>query len=217
MSKSPQDKKVSITGLVFTVVVTLGFIWAASQWFNRYNWPRPLSTEDIHNNEIQTFKNLHLIAQAQEKYKQADMDKDGKKNYARFFVHLWTSVDTKSEPILIELIPKNLAFAACPSEAVDGYYFIDLHRRALSGQEETKRLDYEKEWALVGVAADSGKTGFLIFITDNSGDIFSKKQEVIPSKYPYDPLSKGWTKIETIEQLRSFQKSLCQNIPIEEK
>ena len=156
MSKNPQNKKVSITGLVFTVVVTLGFIWAALQWFNRYNWPRPLSIEDIHKNEIKTFKNLQLIAQAQEKYKQADMDKDGKKNYARFFVHLWTSVDSKSEPVLIELIPKDLAFAAGPSEAVDGYYFIDLHSRALSGQVETKRLDYENEWALVSVPADSG-------------------------------------------------------------
>jgi len=217
MSKSPQDKKVNITGLVFTAIVTLGFIWATLQWFNRYNWPRPLSIEDVQINEIRTFKNLQLIAEAQEKYKKDDMDKDGKNNYAVFLAHLWTSVDTKSEPVLIELISRDLGFAMGPSEVIDGYYFIDLHSRQLKGKEKTRRLDYEKEWALAGVPADSGKTGFLTFITDNSGDIFSKKQQLIPSAYPYDPLSKGWTKIETIEQLRSFQKSLCQNIPIERK
>jgi hypothetical protein len=208
MSKYPQNKKNSITGLIFTAIVTLGFIWATAQWFNRYNRPRQLNIKDIRANEIKTFKNLRLIVQAQEKYKETDWDADRKKTFAKFFVHLWTSVNTKSEPISIKLIPKDLAFAMGPSSAIDGYYFINLHSRALSAKGQTRKLNYEKEWAVAAVPAESGRTGSLIFIADNSGDIFSKKQEIIPTEFPDNLLSNGWTKIETIKQLKGFQKTV---------
>ncbi|MHC4114145.1 MAG: DUF2950 family protein [Planctomycetota bacterium] len=208
MSECPQNKKIGITGLVFTVIVTLGFIWAAAQWFNRYNWPRQLDIKGMRTNEIKTFENLQLIVQAQEKYKEADWDADKKKNYAKFLPHLWTSVGIKSEPILINLIPKELAFAAGPSSAVDGYYFINLRSRALSAKGQIRKLDYEKEWAVASEPAESGKTGSLIFIADNSGNIFSKEQIGVPSEFPDEPLSNNWTKIETIEQLKRFQKTL---------
>lgn len=208
MDKSLQKTKISITGVIFTAIVTLGFIWAALQWVNRYNWPRELSVGDIRSNEIQAFKNLRLIARAQEKYKQADWDADGKKNYAKFFVHLWTCINTKSEPILIKLIPKELAFAMGSPRATDGYYFVDLFRRELPEEGQTGKYDYEKEWAIAGAPASYGKTGFVIFIADNSGDIFVKNQKRVPSKYPHNPISNGWTKIENLKQLKEFRKTL---------
>lgn len=121
MNKSPQDKKIGVTGLIFTIIVTLGFIWAALQWFNRYDWPPKLSSKDIQAGETQTFKNLHRISHAQENYKQTDRNGDGKKSYAKFFVHLWTFVNTESELVLIELNPKELAFAMGPSLAIDAH------------------------------------------------------------------------------------------------
>jgi len=201
MNTSPQNKKISVVGIIFTVITTFGFIWAAMQWFNRYDWPEQLTSKDIPANEIQAFKNLQRISQAQEKYKQIDRIGDGKKKYAKFFTHLWTSVNTQSEPVTIKLIPKDVAFAMDPSFAIDGYYFINLYSRALSAKEQTRKLDYEKEWAVAGIPADPGYTGSLIFIADNSSDIFMKKYTETPSKYPHNPLSNGWTKIESIKQL----------------
>lgn len=208
MNTSLQNKKISVTGIIFTVIVTLGFIWATLQWFNRYDWPGQLSSKDIPANEIQTFKNLRRISQAQEKYKQIDRIGDGKKSYAKFFTHLWISVNTQSEPVTIKLIPKDIAFAMDYSLAIDGYYFINLYSRALLAKEQTRKLDYEKEWAVAGLPAVPGNTGSLIFIVDNSSDIFMKNYTEIPSHYPHDPLSNGWTKIESIEQLKDFQKTL---------
>ncbi|RKY08217.1 MAG: hypothetical protein DRP66_05035 [Planctomycetota bacterium] len=201
MNTSSQNKEISVVGIIFTVIVTLGFIWAALQWLNRYNRPAQLTSEDMRANEIQAFKNLRRISQAQEKYKQTDRDGDGKKKYAKFFTHLWRCVNIQSEATTIKLIPKDIAFAVAPSFAIDGYYFINLYSRALSAKGQTRKLDYEKEWAVAAIPADPGNTGSLIFIADNSSDIFMKKYTEIPSYYPHDPHSNGWTKIESIKQL----------------
>jgi hypothetical protein len=208
MNKNTKDKKINVTGLILTGIVTLGFIWASLQWFNRYDWPTQLSRKDIQANEIQTFKNLRRISGAQENYKQTDRNGDGKKSYAKFFVHLWTSVNTESDPVLIDLIPKELAFAMGPSLAIDGYYFEDLHSRTLPTKEQTRKLDYQNEWAITAITAAVRQTGSLIFIADNSKDIFVKTYTEIPSQYPHDPLANGWTKIGSIEQLKDFQKTL---------
>lgn len=84
MNNNPQNKKLSIIGVVFTIVVTLGFIAAAVHRFNRYTWPPKLTIKDMQANEVQAFKNLQLIAQAQQKYKKKDWDRDGKKTMQTF-------------------------------------------------------------------------------------------------------------------------------------
>jgi len=157
---------------------------------------------------VKAFKNLQLIAQAQKKYKQMDYDADGKNNYAKFFIHLWTAVNTDSEPTLIKLIPKKIAFAMGAASAIDGYYFRDLHSRELPEKNQTRKLDYEKEWAVTCAPAAYRKTGFLTFLADSSGDILAKKLRDIPSQCPYDPLSNGWTKVESMGQLKNFQKTV---------
>jgi hypothetical protein len=208
MEQTPQNKKTGLTGVVFTVAVTLGFIWAAVQWYNRYNWPPPISIKDIQANEVQAFKNLQLIIRAQKEYIQTDWDRDGKKNYAKYLVHLWTSVSTESDPIPVGLIPKKLAFAMGASKAIDGYYFLDLHSFALPERGETRKPDYEKEWAITGIPADSGKTGLLTFLADSSGRILVNNTRAISSLYPYEPLSNGWTNIDTVQSLKDFQKTI---------
>ena len=209
MSQNRNNAKITFTGVVVTIVVTLGFIWAVKEW-SSHDWPSKSSIKDIRANEIQAFKNLKRIALAQEKYRQTDWDKDGSKTYAKFFVHLWTSVSQESEPVPLGLIDKKLAFAMEASNASNGYFFIDLHNRSgpLVGKDQIEQLDYEREWAVTAVPAADRKAGFLIFIIDNSSDIFVKNHREVPSQYPYNPLSNGWTKIESIEQLKDFQKTL---------
>ena len=167
MTETRQNKKITAPGVIITVLVTFGFLWAASQWFNRYDWPPKLTVGDMQANEVHAFENLTLIAQAQEKYKLRDWDGNGKKTYADYFVHLWTTVDKENTPVLIELIPRKLGFAMGPTEAVDGYYFLDLHSRVLLEKGQKSKLNYEKEWAVIGVPAAPRKTGFLLFMTDD--------------------------------------------------
>ncbi len=50
MTETAQDKKVSAVGVVLTVVATLGFVWAAMQWYNRYDWPSKLSVDEVKSN-----------------------------------------------------------------------------------------------------------------------------------------------------------------------
>ena len=208
MTKTAQDKKISVPGVILTVVATVGFVWGGMQWYNRYNWPTKFSVDEIKSNEVSTFENLKLVVQAQAKYRERDWDADGKKTYAGFFVHLWTSIDTQSEPILVELISKELAFAMGPGEAIDGYYFEDLRRRGLEGQFGGRELDIAKEWAVAGIPVAYGKSGFLMFLTDDSGRIFARAKRDIPQLYPYNPLSEGWTEIGTVEQLTNLQNTV---------
>jgi hypothetical protein len=208
MTEIRQNKKISVPGVIITVLVTLGFLWAAVQWYNRYDWPPKLTVTDMQTNEVHAFENLKLIAQAQEKYKVQDWDGNGEKTYADYFVHLWTTVDKKNDPVLIELIPRKLGFAMGPAEAVDGYYFVDLHSRVELEKRQKRKLNYEKEWAVVGVPAAPRKTGFLLFMTDNSGQVFAKNTREVPLSYPGNPLLEGWTKIESIQYLKDLQKTI---------
>ncbi len=95
------------------------------------------------------------------------------------------------------------------SLAIDGYYFIDLHSRALSAKKQTRKLDYEKEWALTAVPAADRKTDSLFFIVDNTGTVLVKYDRRPPSQYPHNPLANGWTKIESVEHLEDFHKTLA--------
>jgi len=205
----------SITGIIFSIVVTAGFVWGAVQWYTLWSGPGQITALDMQSNELTAFVNLQTITQVQKKYKEKDWDGDGKKTFAKYFIHLWTSVSTSGEPIRIELISKKLGFATEPARAIDGYYFVDLHDRTLPENKGLQRLDYEKEWAVLAVPTDNGRTGVLNFLADNSGSIFVIAAKYVPTQYPDNPLSNGWIKIDTIQQLKDFQKKIIypQTIP----
>ena len=209
MNKNRQDKKITVTGIILTMIVSLGFIWAAREWLNRYNRPPKLDVKDIKRNEVRACENLKHIAQAQDKYKQVDWDKDGVKTYAKFPVHLWTSVDKKSEPIAVGLIDKQLGFAMGRPRAVDGYFFQGIYNREVSSEKENiKKLDYEKEWVIAAIPKASSKTGFLIFLADGCDRIFVKNTPGYPSSCPLNLLEQGWIKIGTVEDLKNFQNNI---------
>jgi hypothetical protein len=207
MNEVLQKKELSITGIIVSIAVTAGFFWAAMQLLNRDSDQAQLSVGRMQANEVQAFINLRMISQAQKKYKETDWDGDEKKTYAMYFVHLWTSVSTKSEPIRIGLIPKKLSFAMEPAKAIDGYYFIDLHDRISHHAPGQVPMDYEKEWAVMGLSVNNGKTGMLNFLADQTGGIFVNNAKYVAPLCPENPAAGGWTKIEGVEQLKDFQKN----------
>jgi hypothetical protein len=206
--KTSGGKKLTVTGIIFTIVITAGFVWAVIQWQNMWRKPDLATAQDLQLNEQHAFLNLQTISEAQKKYKETDWDKDGKKVFAKYFIHLWTSVSPSSEPISVNLIPRKLAFATETSRAIDGYYFVDLHDWDLPEDRGVQSPNYEKEWAVLAIPTDHGQTGILNFMADSSGSIFVNPAKYIPMLYPEDTASKGWIKIDTIQQLQEYQKKL---------
>ena len=202
MNKNSTCKNFSLTGIIMTIVVTVGLVWAGWQWQHRYDWPRPITEKDLQANDIKAFKNLQLICAAQDKYIQSDWDNDGVKVYSRYLAHLWTTLSQESDPILIELIPKKLAFTMGPGRPLEGYYYKDLPQRAVDSEGNTRKNDYTKEWAMAAINVIEGQKARRIFLVDNSGKILMKYTAEILDKWPYDPAANGWEQITAIEQIK---------------
>ncbi|HBG28128.1 MAG: hypothetical protein A2Y10_06560 [Planctomycetes bacterium GWF2_41_51] len=207
MNKSA--KKFNKLGVFFTLIVTIGFLFCALAWNNLWKPPDTASAKDIRKNIQNTFLNLQTISLAQTEYKKTDWDNDGKNLYAKYYIHLWTSVSTTSEPIKVKLIPKKLAFAIEAARAIDGYYFIDLHDTRLADN-QLQPLDYEKQWAILAMPPNESQNQVLYFLADNSGNIFVQLSKYISPEYIESPIANGWTKIETIQQLNDFLNSSLQ-------
>lgn len=60
-------KNFSLTGIIFSIIVTAGFIWAAVQLYIFWNGPGKLITQDMKSSELHAFLNLQVISQAQKK------------------------------------------------------------------------------------------------------------------------------------------------------
>ena len=209
MTRTEKRSNTTPTGVVLTIVVTIGFVWAGFQWINRYNWPRRLTIRDRRANEITAFENLRRISQAQAEYKKTDWDHDGRKTYAMFYVHLWKSIDANNESVPVGLIDKELGFAMGLSRPLSGYYFLDLNTGAIPNNPREERvLDPEKEWAVTAVPIGYKNTGRITFLADNTGAIYAQKYYAIPYRCPHDPAAEGWKKIENLQQLKDFQSAL---------
>lgn len=202
-------KKINFTGIAFTIAATAGFVWAIFQLYYLWRGPLPQTIANIKLNEQSAFLNLRIISEAQKKYKEKDWDGDGKKTYAKYFIHLWTSVNTAGKPVYVGLIPKKLGFAFETARAIDGYYFVDLHDSQLPDNKGLQRLDYEKQWAVLAIpTAADGSAEVRFFMADNSGNIYVKSVKFVPLQYVENPASNGWIEIDTIQQLRDYQKKI---------
>jgi len=211
MNESPKNKTVDITGIIFTVIITVGFIWAVYRLVGLSEDDVPITAARMQANEARAFAGLKMMAEAQEKYIQTDWDRDGKRVYAGFFVHLWTSVSPGGEPIPVNLIPRKQAFAMEDTLTVDGYYYVDLRKRQSEGNTR-REIDHEKEWAMAAVPGSAGRTGVLTFIVDQSNVIYVTPRLYSQPEYPYRPERSGWTRIDTGAGLKEFQKSV--NYPL---
>ena len=200
-----KNKKNNITGIILTVIITIGFIWSIYRLSGLSNDRGPLSGEEIRANELGAYENLKLIAAAQEEYKQRDWDSDGKKFYAMFYVHLWRSVSLAGEPIGVNLIGKELAFAMEESKTLKGYYYMDLRKRLIDIK-AIEEFDYTKEWGLAALPGTRGRTGLLTFIIDQSNVIYATTKMHSQPEYPYDPGGSGWARIDSRADLEKFQE-----------
>ncbi|MCP4746235.1 MAG: hypothetical protein GY874_08855 [Desulfobacteraceae bacterium] len=198
------QRNYTVSGLIATLAGTAFFIAAAFEWHHIFREPQP-SAQQVLTEQIKARKHLKQIYKAQKHYILKDYDQDGKKEYARFLVHLWQSVTPRGEAFRCELIPKRLGFAMGPSRAVDGYYFLDVHEPNHSKQKGTvadQPIDYTKQWAIAGIPSRMDKTNTLFFIANQSGNIYAKNFSSIPANYPHDPLSDGWVKISDPQSLK---------------
>ena len=202
MNKNSDNKNFTLTGIIMTIAVTIALVWSGSQWKNRYNWIKPITEKDRQANSIKAFKNLQLICTAQDKYIQRDWDNDGQKVYSRYLAHLWTTLSQENDPILIELIPKDLAFAMGSGGALDGYYYNDLALREVDSKGNTRKNDYTKEWAIAAIDATYERTSRRVFLADNTGKILMKYTTETPIIWPYEPIANGWETIAAIEQIK---------------
>ncbi len=211
MNKTRSKNNLSIAGILLTIGATIGFLWAAWQWYHRDNWPPALSVSAIRANEVQAFEHLQRFARAQEQYKDTDWDHDGQKTYAKFPVHLWTSVDNHNQQIPVNLVSRELGFAMGADTAVNGYYFRNFDSQEASETASSKKLDYINEWAMAAIPAIYRKTGRLMFLSDSSGKIFAKNARNIPLFYPANAQADEWHRIDTLEQLQQFQHTIEAN------
>ena len=211
-----------IAGLILVVMLTVGFIWAGSQWFRRNQWPPRAPERVLRRNETETVARLRTLIEAQHRYREVDWDGDGEKQYAPFLVHLWRSVDTGGHAIEVHLLPRAFAIAMSPAWAVDGYYFTDLRRRQLPpastesdgitstnvGPRAYADIDFHHGWAVSATPVAYGETGFLTFIADQTGTIWGKDQKAIQTFYPNEPKYAGWVAITDEGALERLQASI---------
>jgi hypothetical protein len=152
-----------------------------------------MARQDMRANERQAVLNLLLIREAQEDYREMGMGFAEKQVYATFFTHLWTAVGDDHLPIPLDLIPRELAFASGVSTAVSGYWYDDLHLKALP---DGSRIDLElqEEWAVFAMPAVIGESGRLCFIVSGEG-MWSMPAKYVPDAIPVDPEAEGWTPV----------------------
>jgi hypothetical protein len=220
--EQPPEKKICLVGSIFTVIVTVVFLWAGYQWLQRNNFPPKLSKAQIQSNEILAFERLKRICEAQHKYILKDWDGDGQKNYAQFIPHLWQSIDSNSDPVRVDLLPRKLAFAMRRPYAIDGYIYVDIHYRSLKNKYgyalavKENEIDPARGFAVGAFPAANKESGMLSFIITQEDDIHAKPLEHI--KYgtwigfmncPVNFTQEDWRQVHNIDDVIRFQKELA--------
>ena len=78
-SKSGRSRNASAMGVLATLLISAGFLWAGAKWAGIVRVPSPESEyREMLANEAKTFGWLGEIARAQERYRERDWDGDGK-------------------------------------------------------------------------------------------------------------------------------------------
>ncbi len=184
--------------------MTVSFAWLIWQWYYLHTASKQ-TVEEMFSKSVKAYQHIKKISEAQQKYIKKDWDGDGQKNYAKFYVHLWQSVDGQGAPINVNYISKELGFAMGPTKAIDGYYFLDV-REYLTPKNAKHSLDYTKEWMILSApVVDVFQKPTTFFLADHSGRIYAKKMKYLPRlEIPLNPLSDGWVKIKGVDDLRSI-------------
>jgi len=203
----PDGRKNCILCILFTILVSIGFGFAIYNLVYPPGVKHELSAREMQKNEILAYKNLKIIAAAQEKYIQKDWTGDGQKSYALFYIHLWRSISPQGDHVPVNLIPRELGFAMDISSPLSGYYYMDLRHWRLD-LKNRQEFNYEKEWALAAAPSIYRHTGFLTLIVNHTGRIYATQQMHSEPEHPIAPQKSGWTEINNLQQLQEFQKKI---------
>lgn len=182
---------------------------------------RKPSVDHIVANEERAVTNLRLILDAQQKYRGVDWDGDGVKSYAKFIAHLWQTVDGNANPVKTRFISKKLGFAMGETKALDGYFYMGIYYKenpsivadsdedradsSANESEKNLKMDFSKEWAIVAIPAEYGRTGILKFIVTHDGEIHAKDGDTrrTPS-VPKNFRRAEWIPIKGAVDIRKF-------------
>lgn len=215
--EQPPEKKNCFIGIVFTVIVTMFFLWAGYQWLQRNDFPPKLSAAQIQSNEVLAFERLKQICEAQHKYILEDWDGDGQKNYSQFLAHLWQSIDSNADPVIVNLLPRKLAFAMRRPCALDGYIYVDIHyMNSKDKPGYIDRIDPNTGFAVGALPASNKETGLLSFIVTQQDDIYARPLDHITYgtrlgflTCPADFAQESWRQIRNIDDLKGFQREFA--------
>ena len=192
--------KMTIPGIIVTILATMFFIWSVYQLINISDNPHQITDGDIMNNEIKALNNLKLIIKAQNEFYSKDLDGDGIKDYVEFLPHLWTYASKDINPIKLELISEDIAFSKSSQDGYNGYVFVCLQKVKIES-DDLKDIDNTKKWAAIAYPKTVNITGRLTYITNQNNDIFAKKDIYNLKLYPTNPEKEGWLKINSEEDL----------------
>lgn len=178
-----------------------------------------LGPERIRAQEHTAFENLRAIAKAQEIYRASDPDGDDIHSYAAFHIHLWQSVRTDGSKTSVDLISRDLAFAMVDAFALEGYVFVSLHKKmafpdgmernvALKNAEHAQPLDPTEEWAVAALPAAAEESGRIFYIADETGIWATADSDRWLGVRPVRPSDEGWTRVDTIADVKGLQSSL---------
>ena len=195
--------KITIPGIIVTILVTIFFIWSIYQLINISDYSHQVTDDDILNNEIEAFDNLKIIIEAQNEFYSKDLDGDGVKNYVEFLPHLWTYAGKDIKPIKLKLISEEIAFSKSFKDGHKGYIFTCL-QKPKDQSDKDKGLNSTKEWGAIAYPKKVNITGRLTYITDQNNVIFAKKGVYNLEFYPVDLKKEGWIKISSKEDVESF-------------
>lgn len=200
------NKQYTVAGIILTVFITILFSYAVGHLIEPLIVSDPKVTPNqMKENELRAFKNMQLIAKAQKEYIKTDWDKNGEKSYAVFIIHLNQTIDENKNPVIIDLIPKELAFS--DTDGLGGYIYNALHNKGYSSNDKLIEFDYKREWAAVAYPTlqDRSANGVLSFFVSNSGNVFAKPNSLRSDEMPRNPVAEGWFLIKTAEELKKLQ------------
>jgi hypothetical protein len=205
-----------IVAICFLILAVISFVWVVTKWPQDTEQTGKVFSRIIQANEAATYRTIKQIIRAQDEYYEKDHNQDGKLEYAKFPVHLWTTVDKEARPLYLGLVPRDVGCAMGPSLAVNGYYFNCLHIRECEpgcagskelsryyGYENLEEIDYTSGWVLTAQPAQYGKSGKISFIVYSPGQVWARDlmQEQIIKWYPLSPTKEGWKLIGDEEDI----------------
>ena len=200
MTVRKSSNRFTAAGLFFSIVFSGAFLCMTGCWLVMAGW---ISTPETVSLE-KTLKRMQTISQAQERYYVKSTSVFGQKQYAAFLPHLWITPDLNGKPVHMNLIPKKMALAMGRDTTLDGYYFEDVHQRYLDGR--GMENESHMQWTVAAIPAEMPRTGFIIFLADESGKVFTKSVTIRPDRFPLFPEKDGWQVIENPEDLKHYSQ-----------